>query len=138
MKTAKWIPALFWIAALYDGVLGLLFIIAPGYPYELFGVTPPNHMGYVQFPAALLLIFALIFINIARDPVANRGLIIYGILLKAAYCGVCGWYWIATGLPGMWKPFCIVDLLMGLLFILAYGKLPAAGSRRGEVRPTPN
>jgi hypothetical protein len=126
MKIARWIPWLFWITALYDGILGLIFIIAPDYPFKLFNVTPPNHMGYVQFPAALLLIFALIFLNIARDPVANRGLIIYGILLKAAYCSVSGWYWIATGLPGMWKPFTAADLVMGVLFILAYRKLPAA------------
>jgi len=126
MKIAKWIPILFWIAALYDGVLGLIFVVAPGYPFTLFDITPPNHMGYIQFPGALLLIFALIFLNIACNPVANRGLIIYGILLKVAYCSVSGWYWIATDLPGMWKPFTIADLVMGLLFILAHRKLPAA------------
>ncbi len=125
MKTAKWIPVLFWLAALYDGVLGLLFLFAPNYPFELFSVTPPNHMGYVQFPAALLLIFGLLFANIAWNPIANRGLIIYGVLLKAAYCGVSGWYWITTDLPGMWKPFAIADLMMGILFVAAYRQLPA-------------
>ena len=126
MKIAKWIPMLFWIAALYDGVLGLIFVMAPGYPFERFAVTPPNHMGYIQFPGALLLIFMLIFINIALNPVANRGLIIYGILLKVAYCGVSVGYWLTAELPGMWKPFTVADLAMGLLFILAYRKLPAA------------
>jgi hypothetical protein len=125
MMVAKWIPVLFWITAVYDSVLGLVFLLSPGYPFELFGVTPPNHMGYVQFPAALLLIFAFLFFNIARNPLANRGLIVYGILFKAAYCGVSGWYWAVTDLPAMWKPFTLADLVMGLLFILAYRQLPA-------------
>ena len=37
-------------------------------------VTPPNHWAYVQFPAALLVIFGLMFVAIAQDPVANRGI----------------------------------------------------------------
>jgi hypothetical protein len=120
MKLPKWISPLFVVAALYDGVLGLTFVLAPGLPFRLFEVTPPNHMGYVQFPAALLLIFGLMLAAVARNPIANRNLIPYGILLKVAYCSVVGRYWIAGGLPGMWKPFAIIDLVMGLLFIWAY------------------
>ena len=119
----KWIPALFWIAAAYDAVLGVVFLLHPGWAFEVFEVTPPNHMGYVQFPAALLIIFANMFAAIARSPLANRGLIIYGILLKAAYCGVTSFYWITEGLPGMWKPFVLIDLAMAALFVLAYSLL---------------
>ena len=54
MSTPKWIPPLFWLAALYDGLLGLAFLAAPGRLFDLCQVTPPNHLGYVQFPAALL------------------------------------------------------------------------------------
>jgi len=133
MRTAKWIPLLFTVASLYDGVLGLAVLAAPLYFFELFKVTPPNHMGYVQFSAALLLIFALMFIQIARDPIANRRLIPYGILLKVAYCGVAGGHWLAAGIPGVWKPFVITDLAMGVLFVWAYRILP----RPEEVTATP-
>ena len=127
MKTPRWIALLFGLAAVYDGILGLLFLLAPGYPFQLFHVTPPNHLGYVQFPAALLLIFALMFAGITLDPLRRRGLICYGILLKAAYCGVSGYYWMsADGIPAMWKPFTIIDLVMGVLFILAYLVLASA------------
>ena len=131
MNTSRWISPLFVVAALYDGVLGLLFLAAPGTPFRLFAVTPPNHLGYVQFPAALLLIFGLMFAAIARDPSANRSLILYGILLKAAYCGVTGWYWISSDIPGMWKPFVVIDLVMGLLFVWAYSVLPSSSERKG-------
>lgn len=121
MKAAVWIPLLFALAALYDGLLGVLFLVAPGYPFELCGVTPPNHVGYVQFPAALLLIFGLMFVKIALDPVRNYDLIAYGILLKVAYCAVSGWHWAGEeGIPNMWKPFTLIDAVMGILFVWAY------------------
>ena len=120
MNVPKWISPLFALAALYDGVLGVLFLAAPGYPFRLFEVTPPNHLGYVQFPAALLLIFALMFAAVARNPVANRNLIPYGILLKVAYCGVTFAYWLTSEIPDMWKPLAIVDLAMIALFVWAY------------------
>ena len=130
MNTPKWIPLLFWLAALYDGILGLAFLAAPGPLFDLCQVTPPNHLGYVQFPAALLLIFGLMFAVIARDPVGRRHLIVYGILLKVAYCGVAGVHWAAGGIPGMWKPFVVIDLVMGLLFVAACLSLAKVVARR--------
>jgi hypothetical protein len=124
MDVPKWISPLFWIAALYDGVLGALFLVAPAWTFERFNVVPPNHMGYVQFPAALLLIFALMFVAVARDPLANRGLIRYGILLKVAYCGVASYYWAMTDIPIIWKPFVVIDLIMLVLFVVAALRLP--------------
>jgi len=123
MKPAKWISPLFVLAAIYDGVLGLLFLAAPDYPFKIFEVTPPNHWGYVQFPAALLIIFALMFAAVARDPAGNRGLIPYGILLKLAYSGLVLRYWLTTGVPDMWKPLAVIDLVMAALFVWAYAAL---------------
>jgi len=121
---------LFWLAALYDAVLGIAFLVVPWLVYDTCGVTHPNHWGYVQFPAALLLIFAVMFVAIARDPVGQRGLILYGIGLKVAYCAVSFGYWFGSGIPWMWKPFSIVDLSMLILFVWAYAAL-------GTSRPQP-
>jgi len=128
MNVPKWIAPLFWLAAAYDGVLGLLFLAAPGWIFERFQVAPPNHLGYVQFPAALLVIFGLMFVAVALNPVANRGLIVYGILLKIAYCSLATYYWITTDIPIIWKPFVWIDLVMGVLFVVAYGSLGAKAS----------
>ncbi len=125
MNTAKLIKALFVVAALYDGVLGAIFLFVPSWVYRATDVTPPNHLAYVQFPAALLLIFALMFAAIAAKPLENRKLIPYGIMLKAAYCGVTFWYWIAEGIPGLWKPFAVIDLVMGFLFLWTFMQLGA-------------
>ncbi len=116
----QFIKTLFVTGALYDGLLGLAFIISPLTFFTQFSVTPPNHIGYVQFPAALLVIFAIMFVNIARFPERNRNLIPYGILLKVSYCIVVFWYWFSEGLPNLWKPFAVVDAGFAVLFFWAY------------------
>ncbi len=129
MTANKPIRILFWIAALYDGLLGLAFLIGGAAVFERVGVEPPNHLGYIQFPAALLLIFALMFAAIAVRPAAHRDLILYGILLKLAYCAVVFGHWLAAGVPWIWKPFAIADLLFLILFFWARQRLgdkPAA------------
>ena len=134
MKQERSVSVLFYLAALYDGVLGAAFLVASPALFEWVGVTPPNHFGYVHFPAALLIVFALMFVSIARDPVANRGQILYGILLKVSYCAVAFYHWFAGGIPFIWKPFAIADLAFLVLFAWAYvvlgkhsGDSPAAG-----------
>lgn len=117
------IPILFRVAALYDGILGIAFLVAAPALFEWVGVTPPNHFGYVHFPAALLIVFALMFLSIARAPVVNRGLIQYGILLKVSYCAVAFYHWFTAGIPFIWKPFAIADLVFLVLFVFAQSAL---------------
>ena len=120
-----WRRWLFYVAAFYDGVLGVAFLAAWPWIFRLFDVTPPNHGGYVQFSAFLLLIFGFIFLRIARDPDRNRDLIVYGMGLKAAYSGLVFWYQITTGVPFMWVPWAWVDVIFLALFALAW-KSPTA------------
>ena len=110
------IRGLFALAALYDGILGALFLIAPSWFFTQFEITPPNHFGYVQFPAALLIIFGVMFVRIAQAPQQHAGLILYGVLLKLAYCSLTFAYWFSSGIPWVWKPFAIIDLVMLGLF----------------------
>jgi hypothetical protein len=117
------IATIFIAAALYDGLLGLAFLFAASSVFAFYGVTPPNHYGYVQFPAAVLIIFALMFVAVARRPLPNRNLIPYGILLKLAYSLTVLYYWISSGIPGMWKPFAVIDLLTVIPFAWAYASL---------------
>jgi len=114
------IRMLFLVAALYDGLLGLAFTFAPLAIFERFEVTPPNHVGYVQFPALLLIIFAIMFAVIAVNPVGRRMLIPYGMLLKLAYAGLVFYHWAATDVPDMWKPFAVADLLFLVAFAAAF------------------
>jgi hypothetical protein len=123
MNSLRPISILFWISAAYDGIIGIAFLFFGMAVLEAYNVTPPNHVGYLQFPAALLIIFALMFAAVARNPMKYRHLIPYGILLKVAYCSVVFGHWAANDLPWIWKPFAICDILFGILFVLAYVRL---------------
>jgi hypothetical protein len=119
----SWIKPLFFVAALYDGLLGLTFLFFPLWVFSLHGVEPPNHLAYVQFPALLLMIFAAIFVRIASDPKRHQELIPYGIALKASYCGLAFWYQMTEGIPFMWIPWAWADLAFLLAFFAAWNKL---------------
>ena len=123
MRMQGVIRLLFVVAALYDGLLGIAFLFASGALFRFCGVTPPNHPGYAQFPAALLIVFALMFLAVAVNPVKNRNLIPYGMLLKVSYCGVISFHWLTTGVSAMWKPFCICDIVFLILFAWAWNAL---------------
>ena len=123
------IRPLFYLAALYDGSLGLAFVIAPTWALETARVPVPYHVGFVQFPAALLIVFAAMFVAVASRPFENRNLIPYGILLKVSYCTVVFAYWFLGRITWIWKPFAIADVAFGVLFWLAYREL-------GERLPT--
>ena len=120
---SDWRRWLFFIAALYDGIIGLAFVFFWPRLFANFGITPPNHGGYVQFPALLLIIFALMFLRIARDPDANRNLIDYGMGLKVAYSGIAFRYELTTGIPSMWVWFAWFDVAFLILFIIARGSI---------------
>jgi hypothetical protein len=136
MKSTAAVRVLFLVACLYDGLLGMAFLVLGPHLFEACSVTPPNHWGYVQFPAALLIIFALMFAAVSAKPVANRNLIPYGILMKLSYVTVVGYYWLLSGIPAMWKPFAVADLIFAILFLWAYGKLePKPGAQTPEAQP---
>ncbi len=115
----KWARVLFTAAGLYDGVLGLAFLFVPTWVFSLNHVEPPNHPAYVQFPAVLLLVFALMFFRLAADPVSRKELILYGCVIKAAYCGIVLFYHATRGIPSMWLPWAWADLVFLVLFLLA-------------------
>ena len=123
MKNLRFISAFYIIAALYDGILGIAFLFAAEKLFSLAQVTPPNHFGYVQFPAALLLIFAVMFCVIAKNPCKNRNLIPYGILLKLSYSGIVFFHWFTSEIPYIWKPFAIIDLAFMIIFFITYSIL---------------
>jgi hypothetical protein len=115
-----WTKPLFALAALYDGILGLAFLFFPSAIFAYYGVTPPNHPAYVQFPALLLLIFAALFMRIASNPARNYQLIPYGIALKASYCGLAFGYALTWGIPSMWMPWAWTDLAFMIVFVISW------------------
>ena len=72
MVNSNWTKPLFLIAGLYDGLLGLIFFFGYEQVFAFFEVTPPNHPAYIKFPALLLVVFGIMFVQIATDPARFR------------------------------------------------------------------
>jgi hypothetical protein len=124
--STKFARTLFTVAGVYDGVLGLVFLVAPAWAFSIHRVEPPNHLAYVQFPALLLLVFAWMFFRLAADPVGRRELILYGCGLKISYCAMVFGYSATRGIPFMWVPWAWADLVFLVLFVLAWRGARAA------------
>lgn len=121
-----WIRWLFLIAAFYDFAIGAAFVGFGPQIFDWAGVPPPNHWGYIEFAALMLVIFGVMFFEIATDPQRYRGMILYGMMLKLSYIGVVGYHWWATGVPWLFQPFVMIDTAMFVLFGIAYVRLAAA------------
>ncbi len=110
------VKALFILAGLYDGLLGLGFLLFSSEIFNFYGVTPANHVAYLQFPALILVIFAIMFFRIAVNPVKNRELILYGCGLKLSYFGLAFWHEATSGIASMWMSWAWADLVFFILF----------------------
>ena len=119
MKLAH-VRLLFTVAGLYDFIIGLVFLLFGPQLFNAAGVPQPNHWAYIYFGALLLVTFGIMFFTVANDPVANRNLIPFGMLLKLSYTGLVTYYWVTTDCPLLFKPFAIIDAVMLVLFFLAY------------------
>lgn len=120
-----WIKILFYVAGIYDGVLGIAFLFCSPDLFQISGVAPPNHYGYVHFPALLLITFAVMYFQIARNPAGNRDLMLYGSALKVAYSGTVFWYQWHGGIPILWIPWAWADLVFLALFLVAWKQTEA-------------
>jgi hypothetical protein len=113
---------IFLVAGLYDFIIGLTFLFFGPQLFDAAGVPQPNHWAYIQFGALLLIVFGIMFLAVARDPVGNRNLMPFGMLLKLSYTGLVAYYWATTDCPMLFKPFAVIDAVMFVLFLLAYAK----------------
>lgn len=122
-----WIPWLFWLTGTYDFSIGLAFLALGPRLFFAAGVTPPNHWGYVEFGALMLMTFGAMFFAIAVRPVANRNLIPFGVMFKLSYVAVVVFHWATGDVPDLFKPFAVVDAGMLVLFLHAYVALRRLG-----------
>jgi hypothetical protein len=118
MKFAK---RVFFIAGVYG-----LIVLAPQYFLEAKtgrDFPPPiTHPEYYYGFVGVGLVFQLIFLIIARDPVRYRAMMIPAILEKATFGVAAVVLFLQGSIPTVILSFAIVDLLLGLLFVVAYAK----------------
>jgi hypothetical protein len=119
----KAIKTLFWVAAVYDFVLGFVFGLFYPLIYARFGVELPNHPGYVQLSAMFIFIIGVGFYLVARNPRENRQIVLLGILMKIGFCLVVFSHLVFGTVPPIYVPFAILDFLFLVSFLPAYAAL---------------
>ncbi len=118
--TLKSIKTAFLFAGLYDLTLGLAYLVAHETLFATFNVPAPGHPTYVEFPALLLVLFGVMFLQISTDPVRYREMMPYGMALKAAFAGLAFGYHFSSGVSFMWLPLATIDLIFLIVFVLAW------------------
>ncbi|MCC6681973.1 MAG: hypothetical protein IT445_13820 [Phycisphaeraceae bacterium] len=121
------------LAGIYDGTLGVAFVFFTARTFDLIQMPLPDHLGYVQFAAALLIVFALMFFAVAANPVRYLEFVTAGMGLKVSYIAVVTYYGQTQGVPPVWLWFAAADGLWLLLFIVIRAAIPRAVAVRPHV-----
>jgi hypothetical protein len=128
-ETMRFAKIVFWVA----GIWGLLTITPLYFMLDLIGQKDPppiTHPGFFYGFVGVALAWQVAFIFIATDPQRYRPLIIPCVLEKIGYAAPV----VILVLQGRMHPsdlvFAATDLLLGLLFVIAYFKTPSRASTK--------
>jgi len=120
MKLAK---VVFWIA----GIWGLLVITPLYFMFDLIGRKDPppiTHPGFFYGFVGTALAWQIAFLFIARDPVRYRPLMIPSIIEKFSFGAAVVILVLQARMHNSDLIFPGADLLLGVLFVVAYFKTP--------------
>ena len=98
----KYYRGLFYLAAIYDVLLGITFTFFPARAFAVLGISDklPAFGGYLTLLGAFVLVIGVAYFLIARgDLRQNADLILVGTLYKLAYAGTAFYYWSQGSLP---------------------------------------
>ncbi len=141
----RWYRILFWIAAVYDLTLGIVFLFFYRPVFEFLEIedTIPEHTSYLSLIAAFLFVIGVAYVFIARgDLLRNRDLIAVGALYKLAYFSVALWYLIDGVYPHIifFALFGVADFLFLVAMAECWWYLGRLEYRASSVanEPSPN
>jgi hypothetical protein len=116
MKFSRWV---YRIAGIY-GILATF----PLYFYEhQLGVDyppPVSHPEYYYGFAGVTLVWQLLFLAMARDPVKYRSIMPFTVLEKATILPLFLILYPGGRFPALWLVPATIDIILGLLFLTAY------------------
>jgi heme/copper-type cytochrome/quinol oxidase subunit 3 len=111
-----------------SGVIGILFVF-PMYFLEgrISGQQPPaiTHPEYYYGFVGVTLVWQILFLVIASNPIKYRTIMLVGVLEKVSWGLAIPMLFAAGRVPGFLLLTAFVDLVWAVLFAIAYGKTPA-------------
>jgi hypothetical protein len=116
--SSGWRP-FFLVAALYDIILGAVFVVASEPILKAIGMTLPPHIAYIQLAAVFIFVQGLSYWLAFRDPFANLGIVRVGVAYKVAYAGLVLYYLVIGQLPSVFFiPWAVFDLVFLVGFVM--------------------
>lgn len=102
--------------------LNILFLVAGIYNFSLafiffFGRPLSVEFSLTHFAVILLLVFGVMFCQIAINPYRYKSLIPYAILRNFSYCAVAAFFWQKEKLSPFWLIPGVIDSFFLLFFI---------------------
>ena len=121
----KYYKVLFLLVAVYDLILGIVFMFFSKSTFELLGIPEklPEFDGYLTLIGVYVLILGVAYYLIYRGYLyKNSDLILIGVLYKLGYCAVTFYYFIIGDIPHILflGLFGVIDLIMFILMAECY------------------
>jgi hypothetical protein len=120
---------LFLVAAVYDLALGIAFFILGTQIFEWLAMEPVAHISYIHLPAVFVAVQGFSYMLVWQDPLANLGIVKVGIVYKAGYALLAGYYLLTDQIPAMFFAwFGLFDFLflIGFVMFLRWATRPAS------------
>jgi len=121
----KYYKGLFLLVAIYDIILGIVFMFFTKPTFELLGIPEklPEFDGYLTLIGVYVFILGIAYYLIYKgDLRKNRDLILIGVLYKLGYCVVAFYYFFTGDIPHILflGLFGIIDLITFILMAECY------------------
>ncbi len=119
VKKEKYYKNLFFIAGLYDFILGFAFLFFYKGIFNMLGMNIPANPSYLTFGAFCIMFFGVLLFMISWKPEGSRRMIIYSVLFKFSYIATVSYYFIldSSYVDFPFILFAFFDLIFALLFL---------------------
>jgi hypothetical protein len=133
MRFARWV-------FLLAGISGVI-VVAPPYFLERwageFDPPPVNHPEYYYGFVGVVLVFQLLYLLIASDPVRFRPVMLFGALGKSSFAIAVAALYAAGRASPLWLGLAAMDALLIVLFVIAYLLTPKSYLLSCRANPAP-
>ena len=125
MDKTKFFKYMFLVAAIYDFILGLIFFLFYKQAYSMAGITLPTYPMYLQMSADFVIAMGIGSWFVYRNMYRNIDLVKLGVIYKAIYAGLTGYFFFRNLSNITFFYFAIVDVVFLALFIwfLVYARI---------------
>ncbi len=111
---------LYFVSALYDLVLGFMFLFFYEKILDFVDMPIPDNPAYLAASSMFIFIFGILLFMIYLKPEGSRRMVIYSILFKFGYISVAVYYLITRGTDFVKWPFLtfiVCDIIFAAFFI---------------------